>query len=331
MVQTDFGTVSKILLAYPERYYNSYDELVPFYDELISLIPNHFETWIITNNNQTKEKLEQKFSHKNLHILGLKGWDDIWLRDCVGLTTKNKVVKPIYSPGYCSAGNHHDYYQRLNKLSRMIIKDCLGKEIIDINLKLDGGNFVCNDKFAFMTDKVLEENSILSQKEIEHIILESTGLIPKIVAKNRCDVIGHTDAYMSFLDNNRVLLSNYPSFPFLKDDIDFINELEEELKASGIKIIKFYDRPIYESANCGCTNKKSKPCFYSARGNYMNFIRLNNLIILPEYNLSTKTETNYYNRINQEILVDAGFEVKRLNCDGLAKFGGVLHCISHTS
>ena len=60
MVQTDYNEVTKILLAYPERFYNGYDELVPFYDELIALIPNNFKIGIITNNNQSIKKLEEK-------------------------------------------------------------------------------------------------------------------------------------------------------------------------------------------------------------------------------------------------------------------------------
>ncbi|MEI9954868.1 MAG: hypothetical protein WDM90_00800 [Ferruginibacter sp.] len=77
MVQAEYQTVSKILLAYPERFYNSYDELVPFYDELIALIPNDFQIWIITNNNQTIRRLEEKYAHKKIDFLGLKGWDEI--------------------------------------------------------------------------------------------------------------------------------------------------------------------------------------------------------------------------------------------------------------
>jgi agmatine/peptidylarginine deiminase len=90
-----------------------------------------------------------------------------------------------------------------------------------------------------------------------------------------------------------------------------------------------YDRPIYETAYCGC--KKNSACFYSARGNYINFLRINNLIILPEYTLATKKETDYYNKVNQEILERLGFEIKRINCDLLSKLGGVLHCISFTA
>jgi hypothetical protein len=85
MPQTSYHQVSKVIIAYPERFYNVYDELVPFYDELIALLPNDLQIWIITNNNQTIEKLEAKFSYKKIGFVGIKGWDEIWLQDCIGI------------------------------------------------------------------------------------------------------------------------------------------------------------------------------------------------------------------------------------------------------
>ena len=119
---------------------------------------------------------------------------------------------------------------------------------------------------------------------------------------------------------------------YLSEDIDFINRLEEELKNAGVEIITLYDRPVNEGAiNCGCNGKKHSSCLFSARGNYVNFLQINRTIILPEYTLPTKRETNFYNKVNQEILEGLGFEVKRINCDLLSKFGAVLHCISFTA
>ena len=330
MIQTDYNKVSSILLSYPERFYNGYDELVPFYDELIALIPNNFTIWIITNNNQSIRKLEEKFAHKKINFLGLKGWDEIWLRDCIGINTDDYILKPIYNPSFCKAAGEKEYNKKIHGLSKTIIRECLKKDIKDLNLILDGGNFVCNNTQAYFTDKIYEQNSLLSVKEVNEILNYELMLYPILINNNRNDSIGHIDAYLSFLDNKRAVIPNYPSFPFLKNDIDFINHLDEQLKADDIQRITLYDRPIDESGNCGCS-RKGKPCFYSARGNYINFLRLNETIILPEYNLPTKKETQYYNKTNQEILEGLGFEVLRINCDRLAKFGGVLHCISFTA
>jgi agmatine/peptidylarginine deiminase len=330
MISLNYAAVSKVLIAYPERYYNVYDELVPFYDELISILPNNVQVWVITNNNQTIEKLELKFAHKKIGFVGIKGWDEIWLQDCLGIIGEEGIIKPIYAPNYCFYESHSDYLQKINKLSRRIIKECLAKDIIDFRLNLDCGNFVHNKKFCFLTDKVLEQNSNFTINEIEEKLEIASGLKPIIIKGNKSDSIGHTDAYLTFIDHNRAVMPSYPSFPFLKEDIEFIQRLEEKVLECGIEVIKMYDRPIYETAYCGC-NKKKSACFYSARGNYINFLKINNLIILPEYTLATKKETDYYNRVNQEILEDLGFEIKRINCDMLSKLGGVLHCMSLTA
>ena len=193
---------------------------------------------------------------------------------------------------------------------------------------MDCGNFVCNGRYVYITDKILEQNENLFPKEIEIILKKATGLQPIFLTGNSSDNIGHTDAYLNFVDNDTALLSSYPTFPFLKDDLSFLKSLEQDLISAGITIKTIHDRPVYESGYCGCSRKGSKPCFYSARGIYTNFLRINNLIILPEYTLSSKKEHDYYNKVNQETLEELGFEVKRINCDKLAKLGGVLHCIS---
>ena len=329
MEHTDYDSVTKILLSYPERFYNGYDELVPFYDELIALIPNNIEIGIITNNNQSIKKLEKKFSHKKIEFLGLKGWDEIWLRDCIGFNAKEHIVKPRYHPNYCKQSSDYDYYRKVNGLSKTIVRNFLKKDVVDMKLIIDGGNMVCNEQAVYLTDKVYGDNGIYSNNEVDSIIRTFTGLEPIIIKNNKSDAIGHMDAYLSFIDNERAFIAEYPSFPFLKNDIDFIKLLDKEVASNGIERITLYDRPVDEVAVCGCMNK-AKPCFYSARGNYLNFLRLNKTIILPEYILPTKKETQYYNITNQEIFEGLGFEVLRINCDVLGKFGGVLHCISYT-
>ena len=130
----------------------------------------------------------------------------------------------------------------------------------------------------------MEQNKDISIEHITQIINVLTGLIPVFIKGNKNDNIGHTDGYINFIDDNKVLLAKYPSFPFLQDDIDFIDRLTEELKSADIETITLYDRPVNEGANnCGCNGKKDSSCFYSARGNYINFLQINRTIILPEY------------------------------------------------
>jgi agmatine/peptidylarginine deiminase len=329
MVFTEYSKVTNLILAYPERYYNEYEKLTSFYDSLINIIPNDIQLWLITNNNATKIKLESKYRYKKINVIGIKGWDEIWLRDCIGMNTSNGIIKPYYHPQYCSLHRYGDYFEHINKQSRIIIKECLQKKINYMPLVIDGGNFSNNDKTVFLTNKILDDNKELSKSEITNILKDFTGLRPEIIERCENDSIGHTDGFLNFISNNKVLLSNYPSLSFLKEDIQFIYRVRKKLKEEKLEVIELYDRPIDEVVPCECYRKTKKACFYSARGNYINFLRLNNTIILPEYTLPTLRETKYYNNINKDSLAQLGFQVKTINCDTLSKEGGSLHCLSY--
>ena len=330
MIFTDYSKVQNLILAYPERYYYEYERLTPFYDSLIDLIPNDVQLWLITNNNVTCQKLTSRYRYKKINAIGIKDWDEIWLRDCIGINTEHEVVKPYYYPQYCTSYRHKDYFEYINKKSRIIIKECLRKKINHMPLIMDGGNFSNNSSTVFLTNKVLEDNRELSKSEIVKMIEGYTSLRSEIIERSKNDTIGHTDGFISFLSEDKVLLSNYPSLPFLKEDIDFLYQVRRKLNDEKLEVIDFYDRPIDEIVPCECYRKNKKACLYSARGNYINFLRLDKTIILPEYTLPTLKESKYYNTQNVEILTQLGFEVKTINCDQLAKMGGSLHCLSYT-
>ena len=330
MIFTDYSNVQNLILAYPERFSNEYESLTQFYDCLIDLIPNDIQLWIISNNNVTCQKLSNRYRYKTVNTIGIKNWDEIWLRDCIGIINGDELIKPYYHPQYCTQHRDKSYFEHLNKQSRIIVKECLKKKIVYMPLYLDGGNFINNTSTAFLTNRILQDIMELSKTEIVNMLRDYTGLQPEIIERSKGDNIGHIDGFLSFLSENMVLLSNYPSLPFLKPDVDFLYSLRMKLEEEGLDVVDFYDRPVDEVVPCECYRNSKKACIYSARGNYINFLRLNQTIILPEYTLPTIKESRYYNTCNAEILTDLGFDVKTINCDQLSKMGGSLHCLSYT-
>lgn len=143
-------------------------------------------------------------------------------------------------------------------------------------------------------------------------------------------MIGHIDGYMSFINEQNIAVSSYPNMAFLKNDIAYLEYLSNCALGNGLTVTKINDRPVDEAIACSCNSFRRKGCFYTAKGNYINNLRINNTVILPEYTLSTKRETEYYNQSNKEIYQSMGFDVKSINCDSLAQFGGSLHCLSFT-
>jgi len=325
MIKTDFCKCNCLFLAYPKGFSNEYEGLVPFYQKLIELIPDDIDLIIIVNTKKVQGEIRNRFKHKNnIQTIVINYFDEIWLRDCMGVFAGDKILKPNYSPNYCSLNKEAKYYQYLNKLTKRALSQVFTLPIIDIPLNIDGGNFVHNAQKVFMTEKVYEDNP---GKNIKQIIKEYTGLDAIIVEKCVHDVIGHTDGYMAFKDDSTLFISEYPNLPHLKKDLAYTQKLKSVALANGFKTLPIFDNPIDEPIECACKGEKTRSCLLSAKGVYVNYIRINNHIIMPEYSL-TKNSQIEYNWMNKKWLESLGFNILSINCDHLAQFGGSLHCIS---
>ncbi|WPQ64580.1 agmatine deiminase family protein [Chitinophaga sancti] len=328
MVKADFDKVNHLFLSYPDGFNNEYDELVPFFDKLITKVPPEIHLHIIVSNIRAKQKLEFKFPRRMMDVVIEESWNEIWLRDVMGISNGENIYKPIYEPNYCNYQIRSMNYRNLNNISINIIKDHLQRGIIHIPLKLDGGNFIANHRFAFMTEKILRDND-LPEQEIIAIIKDKMGVTPILIPTNKGDVVGHSDGYMGFIDDDIICISEYPKLDSLKDDYKYLESLKGICNDLNLRIQVIQERPLGYSIPCECEAKK-KCCTYTANGCYVNFLRLNNAIILPEYTLTTLKETIYYNNVNEEALSRYGYQVIKINCDMLAQHGGSLRCLSIT-
>lgn len=326
----DYERISNIILAYPLNFKNEFSKCQSVFDELINQIPQDINIQIITTNDSSVNQLLYLHPDRDFQTLIIEKWDDIWMRDCLGFTNNNQFIKPIYFPKYCDYKNRWNYFKDINKASRKIITQFINKPIVDLPLIWDGGNLVHNNQFGFITSKILEDNPSFSQDYIEKMIEEKLNIKPIIIPRQKNDVIGHLDGYMSFINQHNIAISLYPDMPFLKEDKEYLDHLKSLAIMKGLSVTCINDRPVDEAISCNCNEFRRKGCFYTAKGNYINNLRLNNTVILPEYTLSTKKETNYYNQTNKEIYQSMGFDVKTVNCDALAQFGGSLHCLSFT-
>ena len=301
-------------MSYPKGFSNEYETLVPFYNELIALIPNNIKLIIVVNTKKVQCELKCRFRDRpNLELVVVNFWDEIWLRDCMGLYAGNQIYKPNYSPNYCNLAKETTYYRYVNKLAKRILAETLTQTIIDIPLNIDGGNFVHNTETVFLTEKVVEDNP---GKDVKQIIKDYTGLAPIIVKRSYYDVIGHTDGYMAFKDKQTIFVSQYAQLPYLKKDVQYVNMLKSVAIDNGFKVLPIFDHPVDEPIQCACKGKKTRSCLFSACGIYVNYIRFNNLIIMPEYSLPANSpiENNW---MNKKWLQSLGFDVLSINCDQL--------------
>ena len=191
-------------------------------------------------------------------------------------------------------------------------------------MNIDGGNFVHNTKKVFLTEKVYDDNP---DKDVEQIIKDYTGLDAIVVSQNYYDVVGHTDGYMAFKDEYTLFISKYPDLPYQKKDNEYAAMLKDVAIRNGFKVLPIFDCPTDEVIKCDCKGIKKSGCIFSAKGVFINYIRFNDYIIMPEYTLPLNCDIEY-NWMNKKWLESQGFKVLTINCDQLAKFGGSLHCIS---
>lgn len=88
-----------------------------------------------------------------------------------------------------------------------------------------------------------------------------------------------------------------------------------------LEIIGIQDRPTLE--RCYVDEESIE----SANGCYINFLKLNNTIILPKFDIG-RFKSSTYNSVNKELLEEMGYDVVSIDCTELSNLGGVLHCIS---
>jgi len=333
MIKTDFSEVKDLFLVYPEGFDKVHSQLTGFYKKLLGVIPQEIHLFIIVNNEKAGIKIKSHYPNKNIDIIPIPNFNEIWLRDIMGFNTgENRIYKPIYSPDYCKYIYTAGYLEIVNRQLKEIIEKSTKAEIIELPIVLDGGNLITNGEIGFITDKIYNDNKELG-KNVKSIIRNYLGIEPIIIKSNKNDKLSHTDGYMAFLNKKKICISQYPEIAFLKDDNKYLEAIRQETAKHSLETIKIYDRPVAEKVIGGgnAENDKSKDCLSSARGIYINFLRLNDTIILPEYSIPGYKKAIEYNTINKQALTNLGYKVITINCDEIARLGGSLRCITFTN
>jgi agmatine/peptidylarginine deiminase len=321
MIRPDFAKVERLLLIYPARISedsSDYNTLTDFYDELIALVPSDIHVIVLVKSRVIEDRI--KGLRKRLEYIVHKELSTIWLRDVAGFNCGDRIVKPIFRPRY-----YRGAFRRAEKIdhSMELISEILGKELVRVPLVWDGGNLVTNGKIGIITARILKENPQYREAQIADMIREYLQIEPVFVPELEGDVLGHADGYVAFLDERTAVVSEYPA-RWHERDRQYVRTMAELLQGYGIKVVRIMDCP--EGPSRG---RKKRWKIQSAKEIYVNFLRLNETFMLPQFSFDEILREDDYNSLNKNILAKYG-DVIPINCDQLAKFGGVLHCISFT-
>jgi len=232
----------------------------------------------------------------------LNATKDIWCRDYMPIQIeKKRFVQFRYAPSYLKGSL---------ELQSEPIEICKANNIEPqfSKINLDGGNVVNWTDRAILTDRVFDENPEYSSKnrlisEIENLLEVEVIVIPQI----KSDMTGHADGMLRFVDHNTVLGNDRQ-----KEHHNWKRQLNKVLGANGIDYI---DIPFVEH--------KEKAFPDNAIGCYVNYLEVQDLIVLPLFGIDNNKDEEVYEKFRQ-IFPNRKFETIDYNTIGL--YGGLLNC-----
>lgn len=253
------------------------------------------------------QELTRILGEFRIPLVTVSGTSDIWIRDAAPIqVAEGEFVQFVYRPDYLRDGYEHlitppDVLHRLP-----FIKSVKRSELV-----IDGGNVVGTAKAVILTDKVFRENPDRSRDEIEvelrrFLRVERVIFIPK----EPYDQIGHSDGMVRFLDESTAIANDYSTV-----DPEFGHRLKASLERHGLTVEILPYRP----------ERRRVHGIDSAAGNYVNFLRVGHLILIPSYGLpqDAKAATTLKRLCPRTTIV-------AVPSQDLAREGGVLQCVTWT-
>jgi agmatine deiminase len=251
---------------------------------------------------ETCNALIKLFDKHSLKYKFLKVTKDIWCRDYMPIQIeKGKFVQFRYEPSYLK-----DDLELQSDPKEVCKANKIKPQFSKINL--DGGNVVNWSDRAIITDRVFDENPEYLSKtklisEIEKLLEVEIIVIPQISS----DMTGHADGMVRFVDRNTVLGNDREQeYKYWRNGITKI------LKEKGIDYI---DIPIFEHKEKGYPD--------NAIGCYVNYLEVQDLIVLPVFETKNNKDQEVYDRFRQ-VFPDRKIEV--LNYNEIGLHGGLLNC-----
>ena len=230
---------------------------------------------------------------------------DIWCRDYMPIQVrKDKLLQFRYEPSYLKDERH------LQSNPKTVLRsNGIKAEFSDINL--DGGNLIKWTDKAILTSRVFKENPHKEKKkltaELEKLLEAELFFVPDITE----DMTGHADGHLRFIDGKTVL----------------VNELKKEFKywqTGFLKMVSQSDIDFFEIPWFGYKDERYPE---STFGSYVNYLEVNSLILFPIFETDGNLDEEAIEVI-KKVFPDRIIET--VNINGIAKYGGLLNCVTWT-
>ncbi len=233
----------------------------------------------------------------------LLGTKDIWVVDYMPIqVSKNQFVQFTYNPDYLQS-------KKWIKTISDVDDICNAIELkrIKSNIILDGGNVIKALDKVIMCDKIFYENPAYSRKALSKKLKELFE-VDKLffVPQQPKDYTGHADGIIRFVDDNNVIINNNS-----KEAKGFERALKIALDNAGINYTEIPYNPY---------NNKT---YGQANGDYINFLQIQNLIIVPTFGIN---EDEIVVKSLEEIY--KGQTILTIDSNEIADKGGIVNCVT---
>lgn len=255
-----------------------------------------------TRHPQTCDELTRILEKHNVKYSFLKGTKDIWCRDYMPVQTESgKFVQFKYDPSYLKGKKEwEDSRTDVKEVCRL---NGIDAQYSDINI--DGGNVLICDGRAIISDRIFKENPNWNRDELIKELCKLLECEIVIIPAENDDVIGHADGMVRFVNRNIILGNN------LAAEYKYWREgMQKVIEQYGLKYI---DVPFFVA-------RDSKHPL-SAIGIYVNYLEVNNLIVLPIFG---RDEDKQVIDIIKTAFPDR--VVETINYNDVALEGGLLNC-----
>ena len=246
-----------------------------------------------------------------------------WCRDYMPIQGSNgNLVRFKYQPSYIVGKTTYEKTVPTNLQSSL--KE-LGIPVDEESeIVLDGGAIDIHGDMAIITDRVVSENSSVWMDGKPVVLDEIKRLLGLkkliVIPTDPWDITGHADGTIRIVDENRVLVNDHSDMlekgkndwtPLEhKKCVRWIKHLEQTLVNAGFKIERMPSAFVPNGSA------------WSARGVYLNFLLLEDMIIMPWFE---GEETN--NESAQAKLSELfNRPVHGVYADDLSEWGGIINC-----
>ncbi len=233
--------------------------------------------------------------------------NDIWCRDYMPVQVSRKgYIQFLYNPSYL-------LIKKYKCTMTNAALACCAAEIRprSSDLVIDGGNVVRSRTKVILTDRIYRENPQYAPRELVLAIKKALKVRTVIVIPTEPgDPFGHADGCIRFIDENTVMVNDS-----IKETRSFTKKLCEILKEHELNVLEV---PYFRAHD-----QMHKD---SAVGNYINYLEVGSLVIVPSYKGHQKVNRFAKQRICRAF--GTSKKVVSLEATDLAKGGGVFNCAS---